>query len=92
MTVYVVSVSTANGGDYHPQLDIPVVFTSEEAALEWVAEDLCHTLSVRCGRTVYLLPTWGTVGTEWTGVLQLDGRDLPLGIRVNLTTSTLMGV
>ena len=88
--VYVVSVRSINGGEYHSTLDAPVVFVSEEAALTWVEKDLCPILSARSGRTVYLLPTWGT-GTEWTGVLQLNGRDFPLGIRVNMTTSTLMG-
>ena len=90
--VYVVSVRSINGGEYHSQLDAPVVFATEEAALKWVEEDLGPILSLRAGRSVCLLPTWGTYGTEWSGVMQLNGRDFPLGIRVNLTTSTFMGV
>ena len=86
-----VSVRSTNGGEYHSKLDSPVVFASEEAALKWVAGDLCQILSARSGRTVYLLPTERTFGTEWRGVMQLNGRDFPLGVRVNLTTSTFIG-
>ena len=89
--VYVVSVSPINGGEYHSQLDSPVVFASLEAAHKWVSQDLCPILSDHSGRTVYLLPTERTFGTEWHGVMQLNGRDLPLGIRVKLSTSTFIG-
>lgn len=89
--VYVVSVRSAYSGDYHSKLDAPTVFATEEAALGWVADDLVKILSERSGRSVYLIPTWGTYGTEWTGVMQLNGRDFPLGIRVALTTSTFIG-
>ena len=81
--VYVVTVRS----EYHSTLDAPVVFATEEDALKWVAEDLCPSL----GRSVYLLPTCSNYGTEWSGVMQLNGKDFPLGIRVNLTTSTLVG-
>jgi hypothetical protein len=89
--VYVVSVRSINGGEYHSQLDAPTVFATEEAALKWVSQDLCPILALRAGRSVYLIPTCSNYGTEWSGVIQLNGRDFPLGIRVNLTTSTFIG-
>lgn len=89
--VYVVSVRTINGGEYHSQLDAPVVFATEEAALKWVAGDLCKIISARNSRTVHLIPTWSIYGTEWSGVMQLNGRDFPLGIFVNLSTSIFIG-
>jgi hypothetical protein len=90
MKVFIVSIRSGSQ-EYHSELDEPRVFTSHVAALDWVWQDLPDILSRKHGRQVHLAPTERPYGTQWSGVTYMNGLPHPLGIRVNLTSSILIG-
>ena len=91
MTVFVVTIR-GTGEEYHSEVDEPRVFASHAAALDWVWQDLPAILSAARGRTVYLAPTERPYGTQWSAVAYpMGGVQCPLGIRINLTSTTLVG-
>jgi hypothetical protein len=67
----------------------PKVFSSEALALDYVSNKLPAILSLRRGYRISLVPTERSYGTEWTGVGTFGDRAVSVGIRVNLTSSTM---